>query len=636
MRSECGTGHPRTQKLFEAVERVVQALAAHSALEPTAAAPRTALSDLANRLEHWPGMEHWLARAPGHRPISSGEFRRGPTMRRRRTAALGAGAEARALVLKGKFNDAVNAAETAVESARQLGPGTGLDLADSLTALGLALAALGDSERSLAPFSEALELRERTLSASHPTAATARNNVAFALHRTGLYRRAVDEERKVYRDRVASVGRHTPATWQALVNLAMAEVDAEGHSSAATTLGRSPYELGTSIETGARDVEPDSADFWPVKPARPMLPTLTLYAAVVAPQVEFDWPGRRGISLLDDPTAFELGQARVLQRVLPGGFSEYGLNLTEKVTPGPTPPPVEAPSPRPKVKGRPIDQRAPLPVPERAVVRVLKILEERLGPSNPWKYLAILRRQAPGPFPEVVDQMAGIFGKEHPVTAIVAHDVGVAILNRNTSPSDPFPATRPEARRALEAAEKFARSASETFRIRLGDKHPHLASARELLGITLYHQNRSLDAIRVLHECLRLRREMLGDGHPATADAENTLGVAYYRAGRYGEARSHVERAWIVQRAFGDSGRFDLSAANDAYHSANDLGVILEAQGDLVAARRYFEGILRNVRPVDAPRRDLRQRRRTTWLSSSSSRATTPVPGGCWRGRTSP
>ena len=194
---------------------------------------------------------------------------------------------------EGKFNDAVKAAETAVASARQLGPGTGLDLADSLTALGLALAAFGDAERSLAPFSEALELREQTLSASHPTAATARNNVAFALHRTGRYRRAVDEERKVYRDRVASVGRHAPATWQALVNLATAEADAEGRSTAATTLGRSPYELGTSIETGARDVEPDSADFWPIKPARPMLPTLTLYAAVTAPLVEYDWPERR-------------------------------------------------------------------------------------------------------------------------------------------------------------------------------------------------------------------------------------------------------------------------------------------------------------------------------------------------------
>ena len=81
MRSECGPGHPRTQELFEAVERVVQALAARSAREPNAAGPRTELADLANRLEHWPGVEHWLARAPGRRPTSSGESQRGPTMR---------------------------------------------------------------------------------------------------------------------------------------------------------------------------------------------------------------------------------------------------------------------------------------------------------------------------------------------------------------------------------------------------------------------------------------------------------------------------------------------------------------------------------------------------------------------------
>ena len=459
LRSACGEDHPASLEALVAIEHQVDAILVRST--PSTPSSRAALTDLADRLTSTLGPGSWLvielrwAIYRWDRPSWLGQAKSTRLADYRAEIA-----SARSLYRSGRFRDLGGVAERAVASARFVGGGAEPELADALTLYGLAVAGNGDVERSLAPLREALALRERHFGASHPSTLTARNNVGYALFLTGRYRSAAHEAREVYLARSRSLGRHAPQTWQALRNLMLAEVEAFGRTALPAEFRRSSDELGGLIERGAGDPDPYSADYLWIKQYRSVLPILKMYAQYPAPEARFwKWPERVPFSLLDDPVAFELGRARGIQREIgsfgslrmPNGEIEYNLNRLSH-----------------------------------------RILVSLLGEESGWTTLAWY--SSPVEPEKAIERFRRDFGADHPFTAIVVNNFAVSIQANSARRDEPFPPTHPESRAGLERAEGFTRAALETLRRRLGEEHPQVASVRELLGVTLYHQGRTSEA----------------------------------------------------------------------------------------------------------------------------------------------
>ena len=101
---------------------------------------------------------------------------------------------------------------------------------------------------------------------------------------------------------------------------------------------RSVAEAIAMIESGAHDVDPDSADYLLAEMVRSPSPMLTGVAVAPGPTspVPLAWREAVPISLLQDTGEFELGRARVLRRMdVSGGLSTFvimGSRLAQKST----------------------------------------------------------------------------------------------------------------------------------------------------------------------------------------------------------------------------------------------------------------------------------------------------------------
>jgi len=149
--ARCGPSHPRTHTALSRIDRLVTALLDHVARAPGDTAATSSLADLANRLAARLGPDHWLARGARVAAENARNFARvGSDGPRRLVEARAADLRARVLLRDGKFADAVTEASQAVASARSSGMEAPLEVADALTALGLAQAFQNDGVQAIA------------------------------------------------------------------------------------------------------------------------------------------------------------------------------------------------------------------------------------------------------------------------------------------------------------------------------------------------------------------------------------------------------------------------------------------------------------------------------------------------------
>ena len=154
LRSACGPDHPASFEALLAVERQVSAILERAT--PSDPVSRVALTDLAGRLRRILGPGAWIdldlrwALYRHDRPA-----RLGPAKAAELAELQSELAAARSLYEHGRFRGLPEVTGRAVAVARSFGRGAEAELADALNLQGLALAASGDFERSLAPFREA-------------------------------------------------------------------------------------------------------------------------------------------------------------------------------------------------------------------------------------------------------------------------------------------------------------------------------------------------------------------------------------------------------------------------------------------------------------------------------------------------
>ncbi len=208
------------------------------------------------------------------------------------------------------------------------------------------------------------------------------------------------------------------------------------------------------------------------------------------------------------------------------------------------------------------------------------------------------------------------------------------------------------------AIESLLKSANAEWGLRLGsslfwfwEPREHLTEGRraltallDILGAGLFpaHRARALYAAGVLadaqldfdraYELMKLSLDLqrqLGDKQ-GMATVESGLSIAANKAGRYLEARSHIERALLLWKELG-SGTFvlglnnlaniakkqgDYAIARSAYESTleafrssgdirgiaaalNGLGDVAAAQGDLAGARWFYEDSLKKFQQIE-------------------------------------
>ncbi len=86
------------------------------------------------------------------------------------------------------------------------------------------------------------------------------------------------------------------------------------------------------------------------------------------------------------------------------------------------------------------------------------------------------------------------------------------------------------------------------------------------------------------------------NGHPDLAMSLNNLGTLLQAQGDHGGARAYHERALAMRQALYPQDRYPNGHPNLAA-SLNDLGELLKAQGDYGGARGYLERRWRCARP---------------------------------------
>jgi len=114
----------------------------------------------------------------------------------------------------------------------------------------------------------------------------------------------------------------------------------------------------------------------------------------------------------------------------------------------------------------------------------------------------------------------------------------------------------------------------------------------------LSQEGKTTEALVLAKESLSIRKKVLGEEHPDTATSLNNIGFLLQAQGDYAAARPFLERALeIYRKVLGDE-HSHIAA------SLNNIGLLLHRQGDYAAARPYYEQALeirRNVLGQEHP-----------------------------------
>jgi tetratricopeptide (TPR) repeat protein len=102
----------------------------------------------------------------------------------------------------------------------------------------------------------------------------------------------------------------------------------------------------------------------------------------------------------------------------------------------------------------------------------------------------------------------------------------------------------------------------------------------------LYGRGEIKQALEPARQALAIRKKVLGEQHPDTALSLNNLGTLLRAQGDYVAARPYYEQALAIRRKVLGEQHADTA------HSLNSLGVLIQDQGDYAAARPYYEQAL--------------------------------------------
>jgi tetratricopeptide (TPR) repeat protein len=135
-------------------------------------------------------------------------------------------------------------------------------------------------------------------------------------------------------------------------------------------------------------------------------------------------------------------------------------------------------------------------------------------------------------------------------------------------------------------AEPWYQGCLNATRLRLGERHPDVAtSLNNLAG--LYESQGRYDAAEPLYQqALDLRRELLGERHPQVATSLNNLAGLYYAQGRYDAAEPFYHQALDLRREL--LGERHPQVAS----SLNNLAGLYESQGRYAAAEPLYHQAL--------------------------------------------
>lgn len=116
-----------------------------------------------------------------------------------------------------------------------------------------------------------------------------------------------------------------------------------------------------------------------------------------------------------------------------------------------------------------------------------------------------------------------------------------------------------------------------------GEESTSSISARRELGGILFEMQEYEAARQQFEQLLALRKKVLGPKHSDTIEAANSLGVVLYSQSKFVEARKVYDEALAVQSSMPDGDK--LGIAQTQYN----IGILLQAQEDMANARQYLE-----------------------------------------------
>ena len=418
------------------------------------------------------------------------------------------------------------------------------DVATSLNNLGWLLLENGDYAEARPLLDRALTIREQAFGPNHPEVAASLNNLGHLLFLSGDYAAARPLHERALQIRERAFGPNHPVVAVSLTNLAL--VLRHGLSDYAGA--RSHHERALQIREQA---------FGPNH-------------ALVAQSL-----GNLADTLLD--TANYSGARPLYERA---------LQIREQAL-GPTHPAVAT-----SLNGLAWllhltgDYASARPLYERA----LKIREQALGPTHPFvaltlNNLALLHHAtnnyatARSLHERALQIREKALGPNH--TAVAQSLNNLADVLRD---SGSYAAARPLYERAIQIREQA-----------LGPTHPAVAQSLHALGYLL-HRTGDYAAARPLYErALQIREQTLGPTHPAVAASLNTLAFLHTTTRNYTAARPLYERALQIREQ-------TLGPTHPVVGwSLNGLGWLLWNMRDDRSARPVFERALLIARSADIP-----------------------------------
>ncbi len=156
-------------------------------------------------------------------------------------------------------------------------------------------------------------------------------------------------------------------------------------------------------------------------------------------------------------------------------------------------------------------------------------------------------------------------------------------LRSTTLPRDHWQVA--DARRALDNIDSLARL-SDRDRRRLREADRLVQQVEEL-----YAQGKYSEATGPARQTLTIREALLGQSHPDLAESLNNLGVLLQKQGNYEEARAYFQRVLEMDQALYPKDRYPQGHPALATELAN-LGDLLQEQGNYGEARAYFQRAL--------------------------------------------
>jgi serine/threonine-protein kinase len=143
-------------------------------------------------------------------------------------------------------------------------------------------------------------------------------------------------------------------------------------------------------------------------------------------------------------------------------------------------------------------------------------------------------------------------------------------------------------------AEPLAREALNERRRLLGERHPDVTPALNLVAWIMHERGQSQDAERLLQEAIALRRAAGARYRADLSRSLNDLGVVYNELARYAAAESVLTEALAIRRGMeGDRDRFvGITASNlgASYYYQGKLDSATALQEEAVAALRRSVG----------------------------------------------